>query len=166
MRVSLRNLDFCMNSENRHQRNLNRNPSRVPEWSCNSIEISLCCCPDDSSSEKRCILVSYLLSKEQQLLSTYAHIHEDTTAEAVKPVPTLRFATMNLNQDFNNGLYCKYFSRFAHISVWSDFSLRYRSRNRLTSTMPRPKARPIPTTTPYPAPCESGTRFSDSIFFA
>ena len=28
---------------------------------------------------------------------TYAHIQEDTTADAVKPVPTERFATMNLD---------------------------------------------------------------------
>jgi hypothetical protein len=92
-----------MNSQYRHQRNLNRNSSRVPEWSCDSIQEALCCCPDNSSSKWSKIFVNVLTKRITALPSTYAHIHEDTTADAVKPVPTLRFATMNLKHFVDNG---------------------------------------------------------------
>jgi hypothetical protein len=92
-----------MNSQNSHQRNLNRNSSRVPEWSCNSIQVAFCCCPDNSSYKWSKIFVNVLAKCTTALPSTYAHIHEDTTADAVKPVPTVRFATMNLKYFVNNG---------------------------------------------------------------
>lgn len=67
-------------------------------------------------------------SHEVELRSVVAIVHDETTADAVKPVFTVCFAVINISE--------------------SCFSAKYLERKRDTIDIPIAKAAPSPTTTP------------------
>jgi hypothetical protein len=69
---------------------------------------------------------------EVELSKVAAIVHDETTAEAVKPVFTLCFAVMNISE--------------------SCFSAKYLDKNKDTIDIPIANAAPRPITTPYPTP--------------
>lgn len=46
-RDNIRDLDFSVDGKHCHQSNLYRNASGVPEWRCDSVEVTLGSCPDN-----------------------------------------------------------------------------------------------------------------------